>query len=304
MVRTKAKAARANTEPKVSVVEEINSQILAILESGEWSKWVKEWCPDVPQNPFSGTLYKGSNRITCSLYMYTRGYKNNLWATFAQLQDKGYYPKKGVTKGKFIPLLAPNLFKTEDDDGNEVFRVKGFSAFRVINVNPDYIGEAEGAKPLSEFLEEFYGNADNEPIPSAEDFTKEYLSREGISIENGEPSYNPVDDRLFMPDLSRFSTSEAYYATLAHEIAHSTGHKSRLNRGLDGTFGSEAYAREELIAELSAVYTCAHLGVSYQLENHASYLASWAKGLRADEQYFLKAATAAQKVLEYLTEAK
>jgi antirestriction protein ArdC len=104
-----------------------------------------------------------------------------------------------------------------------------------------------------------------------------------------------------MPTLGQFSSSVAYYATSAHEHAHWTGHASRLARDLSCRFGSDAYAAEELVAELSAAFTCAHLGISTTPRpDHASYLASWLRVLRADPSALFAVASKAQAATDWL----
>ena len=118
-------------------------------------------------------------------------------------------------------------------------------------------------------------------------------------MREGEPSYRPLTDEVAMPDLCQFKTVKGYLSTMFHELAHSTGHESRLKRDMTGRFGTPDYAFEELIAELSAVFLCAEHGIDYDVEHHASYLEHWAKLLEDDSQKFVKASTAANKVLDY-----
>ncbi len=119
---------------------------------------------------------------------------------------------------------------------------------------------------------------------------------------NKTPHYTPELDYIGIPSKSSFDTSGNYYSTLAHEMAHSTGHKSRLDRV--GVSGSERtkliYSFEELIAELSAVFTTKHLGIDGNLENHASYINSWLAAMRNDKKFIFKAASQAQKATEFI----
>jgi antirestriction protein ArdC len=103
-----------------------------------------------------------------------------------------------------------------------------------------------------------------------------------------------------MPTRSRFEDEAAYEATLLHELAHWTGHQSRLDRNLSGRFGSESYAAEELVAELAAAFLCQHLGIDGKLQ-HAEYVASWLRVLRNDKRAIFTAARMAQQAADYLT---
>ena len=117
----------------------------------------------------------------------------------------------------------------------------------------------------------------------------------------GTPSYSPALDRVMMPPIEIFVSPLAYYATLAHELVHWTGHSSRLNRELSTRFGGEAYAVEELIAELGAAFTCHSYGVDVaDRPDHAQYLSSWCSVLRANPSVLWTVASKAQAALDEL----
>ena len=109
-----------------------------------------------------------------------------------------------------------------------------------------------------------------------------------------------------MPDHDTFESSEAYYKTLFHELAHSTGHESRLNRDMRGSFGSQSYSREELIAEMTAGILCSQTGIETKqtLNNTAAYLRGWIKALKDDPRMLLWAAGRAQKAADYITDSQ
>ena len=115
--------------------------------------------------------------------------------------------------------------------------------------------------------------------------------------------YEPQRDRVTMPPAELFEAYDHYYATLAHELSHWTGHCSRLDRDLKNRFGSDAYAAEELIAELSSAILGAELGLPVtHLDHHASYIASWLKILKSDERAILTAAAKAEEAASLLLE--
>ena len=114
--------------------------------------------------------------------------------------------------------------------------------------------------------------------------------------------YVPGADRISMPNPEAFRSRETFVATWAHEQAHSTGHEKRLNRPMAGRFGAPSYAREELVAELASVLICYRLEVGYELEHHASYMASWAKGLRdGGPKELFKVLSEARKAADLIT---
>lgn len=114
--------------------------------------------------------------------------------------------------------------------------------------------------------------------------------------------YGAADDRIRMPDRGRFSCPENFYAVMLHELTHWTGHSSRLARDLWNRFGSEAYAMEELVAELGAAFLCAETGVAGKLEHHANYVESWLRVLKNDKRAIVTAAAAASKAANFVLE--
>lgn len=125
-----------------------------------------------------------------------------------------------------------------------------------------------------------------------------------INYQGQYPSYYPQRDEVAIPELSSFDSAEEYYSALFHELAHSTGHQSRLNRKeiTESTgFGSESYSREELTAELTSAYLCAITGIGQQtIENSAAYLQGWLQALKDDKTLLIKAAGQAQKAADYI----
>jgi antirestriction protein ArdC len=112
--------------------------------------------------------------------------------------------------------------------------------------------------------------------------------------------YHPTTDRVQLPELSNFKNLSGYYATAIHELGHWTGHKTRLDRDLSGSFGTQSYAFEELVAELTAAFVLNDFNYSGELENHASYINNWLSALKDDKKYFFKAASLANKASEFL----
>ena len=107
-----------------------------------------------------------------------------------------------------------------------------------------------------------------------------------------------------MPALAAFDSSGEYHSTLFHELAHSTGHASRLNREFLETparFGSEVYSREELVAEFGAAFLCDHAGIDTTIDNSTAYIAGWSRALRSDKKLVITAASQGQKAADYIT---
>lgn len=287
----------------------VNTTILNILESGNWGKWVKEWSSSdgdlmTPSNPLSHAEYRGGNRIILACTMLAEGYENNIWATSAQLKQAGLYPTSS-SKGQWVTVFFPNFARITNEKGEQVSKLVGVRPHSLVNFNTDFVAESKAAKvSVAEIVAQHrakYADVkrNNTPIEHIEHIIDQYLSKTGIKTGVGEPSYSPALDRINMPNLSNFSDEVSYYSTFLHECGHSTGHEKRLNRLKSCSFGSEEYAKEELIAELFSVYASSVLGLEYKLENHANYLGDWSKGLRGDAGYFISAANKAEHALSY-----
>ncbi len=136
-----------------------------------------------------------------------------------------------------------------------------------------------------------------ELVPAAE----AAITGSGATVKHGEQDamYLPKPDVIFMPLRSKFLTPADYYCTVLHELGHWTAHPTRLNRDLQHRFGSTAYAREELIAELCSAFLCAQFGIAPQVR-HADYLANWLALLKDDSRAIFHAASQASKASDFL----
>jgi antirestriction protein ArdC len=213
------------------------------------------------------------------------GFKSNQWATYKQWLTLGGQVRKG-TKGTTIIFYSPVTGSKITADGvekNYHYVLKSYSVF-----NADQIG---GYTP---------------PVVTAKPFNSiaalEALATDtGAIIKHGgdKAFFSPSGDFIQMPNKTDFDSEAAYYATLLHELAHWSGAANRLNRDLSGRFGNEAYAAEELIAELSAAFLCADYQIDGDLR-HAGYIASWLRVLKNDNKAVFKAAALAQKAADYI----
>jgi antirestriction protein ArdC len=163
---------------------------------------------------------------------------------------------------------------------------RGYSVFNASQVD-GYTPTADADVPMPE------------RIAHAETFFKSI--RADVRHGGNQAFYAPASDHIQMPPFQAFAENVAYYSTLAHEHTHWTATASRCDRQLGKRFGDSAYAAEELIAELGAAFTCAHLGLSTEpREDHAQYLASWLKVLKADSRAIFTAASKAQQATDWL----
>ena len=257
----------------------------------------------MPHNPISNVTYKGANRIALAVEAHRMKYDDPRWCTFKQLQENGYKlnaGSKGVLCEKWIWDVK---IKDEDSVGNEIELTKKLdkpkvSYFYVFNASC-----VENFPPMDYSKDmDFSCATDSEMDKLIDDL---YMSSECPINEEIQHRafYRPSSDEIVLPPRDAFESRESFIATMLHEMSHSTGHVSRLNRDIQNEFGSPAYAFEELIAELGAVLTQNALGIelsSDMLMNHASYTQSWLKALKDDYNYMFRALAKAEKASDLL----
>ncbi len=242
-----------------------------------------------------------------------RGFKDPRWVTFNQAKDLKASVKKGE---KSVPVLFFDYY--------DKVTKKSFDARTVKDMTEEekkaYIKENVYAvlKYSSVFNAEqchnFPERAVDEFKMSAEERENQNEAIETIIANSAAPVlydggnkayYSPGTDKIHIPAIDDFDTMQDYYATALHEIAHSTGHHTRLNRDMSGGFGSENYAKEELRAELACVFMQLEQGIKLEgkhIENHAAYLSSWLDAAKKDSSVFFKAASDAQKIADYVAD--
>ncbi len=278
---------------KRDVREEITNQIISMIEAGEVkgeSLFDRTLKFGLPVNFSTGKAYSGVNVLTLVSACIERGFDSNKWVTFAQAQAMGAKVKKGAKSvtGVFYKMLEKSQDAQAIEAGEKAQKIPMLSTFNLFNVS-----EIEGLEIGQPVVSKF------EPIEAAE----RLLIGSGAQITWGgaRAFYRPATDEIYMPTRDRFESAGNCYAVALHELSHWTGHSSRLNRDFSGRFGDAHYAVEELVAELSAAYLCAELGLEgVKLENHASYLQSWLTVLKSDKNAIFTAAAQASKVFDFV----
>lgn len=277
---------------KKDIKETITAEIITMIENAQASN--SDWTMPFkslggkPTNALTGKAYRGLN----SLWLGLLGCRTV--ATYRQWLELGYQVQKG---GKSVTISAPMTVKDKKTGESKMIGFRPASVF-----------------PPSEVLHSETGEPWVEPEIDAVDLTErletadQYVANLGFDIRHsgeGRAYYQPAGDFIHMPERAAFSATktssatENYYSTLLHESAHATGHKSRLDR-LD-LKNKKGYAFEELVAELSAAFLCNQLDVSgAPRDDHAQYLASWLTALDGDNDYIFKAASEAQKVVDWM----
>ena len=283
--------------------------LIELMEAGT-NPWQKEWTAAsyIPHtNLVTGAAYKGSNPALLELQMQIRGSQLPLWIPGGQGKAKGWRPRKGskaccicmpmtITKDKLDDQGQPVVTNGETETTTSTFFTYKGGIFNAADMEGDGLQE-EIDKALNLKPE----RSEPERLSEAEEILQRYELK---PIHEGYRAYySPTKDQIVLPERRNFVSSAGYYATLAHEMVHSTGHSSRLRRegivNFEG-FGTDSYAKEELIAELGAFLVCTRLSIPSRTENHASYLNSWISRLKEQPNFLLTAFSSARQAANLL----
>ena len=262
------------------VYEYVTERILKELEKGE-VPWRKPWDGLPPMNWKSEKHYRGINSFLLP---------GGEYVTFKQAKDAGGSVKKGE-KG-YMVVFYKTLEVNDRERAGEKTNLPYLRYYTVFEVS-----QCEGIERKR------VKNPNANPIASAEEIVTGYKNAPVVLQEGDRASYSPAKDIVKMPYTETFEGMEEYYSTLFHELAHSTGHEKRLARkGIveSAGFGSDPYATEELIAEMTAAMLCGVAGIGSTIENSAAYIAGWRKRLSEDPRLIVKAASMAQKASDHI----
>ena len=297
MPKARKKTTQKRSKAAADKCQLITNELLALLEQ-KTLPWRRPWQKTAYQNAISGHVYRGMNPLIAQISVIARDYDTTLFAGFNQAKDAGWQMKKG-SKATYIRAAGQAVKTEEDKDGEEVEkRIRFVKWLPVFNLN--CFTDSEDSKlRIADVVAQYTGEPNTAPrVDAVESFFA--AQKANVSFGGDRAFYSPSSDRIQLPAYELFSSAEAYYATLAHELTHWTGHESRLSRDLKNSFGTADYAFEELVAEIGAAIVCGHLDLAPQLENHASYLQGWQKLLSGDKQAFFRAASLAQNAADLL----
>lgn len=277
----------------------------------DWQSGWNNIAAGAPYNGKTSTAYRGMNALYLAFVGAERGYKDTRWVTFNQAKELGASVKKGE---KSSPVVFFEFYDRKTKKAFDNRTVKDMTdeekaAYMKENVYAVMkYSSVFNAEQCHHFPER------KEIAMSEEERANQNVKIETIIANSAAPVrydggsrayYSPGTDSIHLPVIAAFDTMQDYYATALHEIAHSTGHESRLNRDLAGGFGSESYAKEELRAELACVFMQMEQGIQLNgkhITNHASYLNSWLQAAKNDTSVFFKAAADAQKIADYVAD--
>jgi antirestriction protein ArdC len=304
------KSNRSNGQPNLYLT--ITNQIVELLENHKLT-WDKPWITlsidgKRPHNASSGRFYSGLNQILLSTRQMRSNYPYSGWMTFKQIQDEG---GRVLADNRASPIFYYKLMYSDNMGRNfEPEQVLQMSLneqqdlelkkhFLLLYYNVFNLAQTSGLSDAYYVLNESPILSEVEKDDTAENLITNTKARIIHMVAN-EACYNYVNDVIFLPERNQFRGTVPYYETTLHELAHWTGHKSRLDRNLKNVFGSEDYAKEELVAELCSAFLCADLGFSIGISNNAAYIQDWIRVLKADSRYIFKAIRSAEDAASFI----
>lgn len=276
---------------------EVTAKILAALEGGKipWNKpWVSRLHDGAPFNGLTNKPYNGGvNTILLWLSAAANGWNDPRWAGRGQLRDN-HVKIVGLKDGVATTIYAPIFKKAKDEETGTLKSVLvGFRPVQVFNFaqvdDPDLA-------TLDSLRSPEVDPAENHKAAAA------LVASTGAHIKHGgnRAAYSPMSDQIMMPNPGDFNSTENYWSTLLHEVIHWTGHESRLNRPFSRS--PEAYAFEELVAEMGSAFSCARVGIEREeiTLGHAGYIQHWIQILKGDSDAFTRAAGQAWKAHQFI----
>ena len=281
-------------------VKELADTLISLMEKG-CNPFRKEWTPEGDHmNLTTGEYYQNGNLIALEIYKLAQGHKYPYWCGFKQARKWGLKIKKGSKSAIILRPITIND-KRLDDDGQQIETGARFTIFRptrVFNISCFTGSTPENQKKLDDRiadLEKQHEATNFEPLDDRlknvhDIVVTNYIDKhlKNFSHKGDRAYYDVLFDEIVVPDITRFSNNENYYAVVMHEACHSTGSQERLARqGIVKAcgFGSELYAEEEIITECAAFLLARELKVSTTDDQHASYLKNWISKLRKEPKF-------------------
>ena len=289
---------------RFDVYEAITNQIIAAIETGSGKvqmPWHRSGASIMrPVNVASRNAYRGVNTVALWAAADACGFPHGLWGTYRQWQDRGAQVRKGEKSSLIIFYKQFDADDQAEQSGSDQFNddrrfiARASRVFNIAQVDGYVLSEPD------------ISTEQIDPILAAESF----IASTGANITVGgeRAFYNRGTDSITMPDRHRFvgtktsTATEGWYSTLLHELVHYTGAEHRLNRTFGERFGDDAYAMEEMTAELGAAFLCGDLGITAEPRaDHADYIGHWLRILKGDRKAIFTAASAANKAAEFLS---
>ncbi|WP_263418416.1 ArdC family protein [Terriglobus albidus] len=287
------------TSNRPSIYQTVTDRIISSLKAGV-IPWEKPWKTPrfaggpFPRNFYTGKPYRGIN----VLLLWSSDYSSPFWLTFKQAHDLKGHVRKGesgtpIVFYKQLPEHAKPEDEGTDEDGRVPFILCHYTVFNVEQCDGLSLPEIEQPTTAPEIDED----------ELCEGIVTAWEKRPALHLTNPteyRAYYRPGTDSVHMPARSRFVDAPHYYSTLFHELIHSTGHETRLNRTFGDRFGDELYSKEELVAEMGAAFLCAIAGIANEHtdRNTTAYIQNWISKLEEDNRLVIHAAANAQRAAD------
>lgn len=258
----------------------ITNEVIDRLKHGT-IPWRRTWKSGLPTNAVSHRPYRGINIWLLS----HRKYQSNLWLTYNQARKMGGHVRSGEHGTQIVFWKITEAVDEETDEVRTIPLLRTYTVFNVEQTTVEIETETRQFNPIAEAQGIIDGYA-GKPV-----------------IEPGEPAYHPTTDTVTMLSLTAFDSPDEYYSTMFHELSHSTGHESRLGRNVSNHFGSDIYAEEEVIAEMSASYLSAMVGTavfSRIVDNSAAYIKSWVQRFQDNDRLIVSLSSRAQRSADWV----
>ena len=273
---------------KKEVAQHITDSIIAALREGT-VPWRKPWTVRGfgHHNYYSRRPYRGINTLILSLTAMHHGYESPAWTTYKAAAERGAFVRKGEKSTKIVFWKPTKVEDKKTGEEKNILLARLYSVFNTDQVDGiDWQAPEREPVVVSEAMKMVVEAYQNPPIME--------------HTVSDRAFYSPARDHITLPLLDQFDSEQGLAETMFHEMVHSTGHKSRLDRLEDSRFGCEGYAKEELIAEIGATMLMAHAGIEIDMNQPAAYVKSWLKALENDETLIIKAAQSAQKAVDHI----
>ena len=273
--------------------------------------WQKPWGPGervLPANVDTGRSYAGGNSLHLAAVAQARGYADVRWGTYRQIQARDGQVRKGEQGTRILSFQDHRKIAVNDERGRPVRDGEGNRIYRHERMPTPVV------RQYTVFNAEQADGLPARPTPTAEPLWKVHQNAERVLEDSGVPVRHMAGDRAFynlnrdeivLPERGQFPSANHYYQTALHELGHSTGHPERMNRatltqGIAEGFGSPAYAKEELRAEISAMMTGERVGVGHDPSRGAAYVEGWVAALEEDPREIRRAAADSQKISDFV----
>ena len=287
-----AQPPRSSKRERQDAYETVTARITAALERGT-VPWRAPWRARGHRNALSGRPYRGINLLMLGLTALEQDFDDARWLTYRQAASRGGHVRRGERGTRVV--LWKWIEREEPGDEELARRYPLLRLFTLFNVE-----QCDGLELTPP------GNGESfDPIEQAEAIVSGYADGPPVFHDATTAYYVPSRDEVHLPPRGSFHDGDGYYATVFHELGHSTGHPSRLGRaGYEAgvaAFGSETYSREELVAEFAAAFLSHEAGIdSSRLEQSAAYIASWLRALQGDPRMVIVAAGQGQRAADHI----